>query len=113
MAISISQSAAKEIARIKSSYQQPDSPVRLEVKTGGCFGLMYNLRLESQINSGDRLYEVGEICLIVDPQSNCYLEDLKLDYSEDLMGGGFRFQNSRTSETCSCGLSFVVKQSSC
>lgn len=110
MAISIGQNAAKEIARIKLSCQQPNSLVRLKIKTGGCSGLFYVLELESQKSPGDRQYEIGEICLVVDPQSDCYLQDLKIDYSEDLMGGGFRFQNSQARETCSCGLSFAVEQ---
>ncbi|MGV2829013.1 HesB/IscA family protein [Myxosarcina sp. GI1(2024)] len=112
----ISQSAAREINRIRLSHQQPDSLVRLQVKTGGCSGLFYVLKLENPemvriseaTSRGDRLYEEWGICVIVDRQSDSYLKNLKLDYSEDLMGGGFRFQNPNASETCGCGLSFAV-----
>ncbi len=116
MAIYISQSAAKEIERIRSSRQQPDSLVRVRVKTGGCSGLFYVLKLESPQSkslsapaSEERIYEVGEISFIVDVRSDGYLQDLRLDYSEDLMGGGFRFQNSLAIETCDCGLSFTIE----
>jgi Fe-S cluster assembly iron-binding protein IscA len=32
-----------------------------------------------------------------------------LDYSEDLMGGGFRFHNPNAIETCGCGNSFRLE----
>lgn len=112
----ISQSAAREIERIRSSRQKPDSLVRLRVKTGGCSGLFYDLNLESPqtaeiatLDSSDLLYEDWGIRLVVDRQSDSYLKNLKLDYSEDLMGGGFRFQNPDATETCGCGLSFAVE----
>ncbi|WP_143438253.1 iron-sulfur cluster assembly accessory protein, partial [Hydrocoleum sp. CS-953] len=37
-----------------------------------------------------------------------YLNGLTLDYSEDLMGGGFRFNNPNAKVVCGCGNSFSV-----
>ena len=37
-----------------------------------------------------------------------YLNGLILDYSEDLMGGGFRFNNPNAKVACGCGNSFSV-----
>lgn len=112
----ISQSAARELERIKLSRQKPESLVRLQVKTGGCSGLFYVLNLEdpqslpiTDAELGDRLYEDWGVRLVVDRQSDSYLKNLKLDYSEDLMGGGFRFQNPDATQTCGCGLSFAVE----
>jgi iron-sulfur cluster assembly accessory protein len=92
--------------------------VRLQVKKGGCSGLFYVLKLEnsetvkiSEVSSeSDRFYEEYGICVVVDRQSDSYFKNLKLDYSEDLMGGGFRFQNPNAIETCGCGLSFAIEQ---
>lgn len=107
----ISQAAAQEIERLKSSRQKPNSRLRLQIKSGGCSGLFYSLDLESASSKteqeGDRLYESHGIQIVVDAQSVPYVIDLKLDYSEDLMGGGFRFQNPATVATCGCGLSFA------
>lgn len=108
--ICISQAAAQEIERLKLSRQKPDSRLRLRVKSGGCSGLFYNLDLESASETeqeGDRLYESHGVQIAVDAQSVPYVVDLKLDYSEDLMGGGFRFQNPAAVATCGCGLSFA------
>ena len=107
--VDISQAAAKEIKRIKLSRQKPDSRLRLQIKSGGCSGLFYSLELEATAAEakGDRYYESNGIQIVVDAQSVPYIADLKLDYSEDLMGGGFRFQNPHVSATCGCGLSFA------
>jgi len=40
-----------------------------------------------------------------------YLEGTKLDYSEDLMGGGFRFENPNVASSCGCGISFSPRTS--
>lgn len=113
--IYISQAAIREIERIKLSRQQPESRLRLQVKTGGCSGLFYDLQLESTtVNSNftshtdDLCYENNGLTVVIDPKSYSYIKNLKLDYSEDLMGGGFRFQNPQANVTCGCGLSFSV-----
>ncbi len=114
--IYLSKSAAAEITRIKLSRQKPDSFLRLQVKQGGCSGLFYVLELESVVkeesnNQQTNLYfEVEGISVVVDSESYSYLEETKLDYSEDLMGGGFRFQNPHAVKTCRCGLSFAIEQ---
>jgi iron-sulfur cluster assembly protein len=109
--IHLSQSAAKEIKRIQNSRQQPDSLFRIEVKRGGCCGLFYSFELQDPLketNKDDRLYESKGINIISDEQSSSHLQGLRLDYSEDLMGGGFRFHNPNASTTCSCSQSFHV-----
>jgi iron-sulfur cluster assembly accessory protein len=115
--IYISQAAAREIKRVQLSRQQPDSLFRLTVKNGGCSGLLYSLELETQSLvsnftqkdiSKDIVHESNGIKVIIDVKTASYLNNLQLDYSEDLMGGGFRFQNSNATNCCSCGLSFSV-----
>jgi iron-sulfur cluster assembly accessory protein len=112
--ISISQAAAKEVKRIQLSRQQPDSQLRLTVKKGCCSGLFYILTLESnqdrnseQQAQEDYFDEINGIDVLIDRQTYSYVKGLQLDYSEDLMGGGFRFQNPNAIDTCGCGLSFV------
>jgi iron-sulfur cluster assembly protein len=121
--IEISQTAAKEITRIQLTRQKPNSKLRLKVEQGGCFGLFYCLDLESSSadetvetvfnQQQDHYYhESNGIFIVVDAQSYLLLKGMKLDYTEDLMGGGFRFQNPNASGTCSCGISFAKKNTS-
>lgn len=111
--IHISRNAAQEIKRIQHSRLQPDSFFRLTVTRGGCSGLFYSFQLEAfspEINSPTQetelQFESNGISIIVDQNSYVYLEGTKLDYSEDLMGGGFRFENPNASSSCDCGISF-------
>lgn len=115
--VQISPNAAKEIKRIKLNRQKPDSFLRIAVKSGGCSGLLYNLELaeitttqesdDGTTSTGDRLLKLNDISVVVDPISFKYIENLQLDYSEDLMGGGFRFHNPKAKNVCGCGMSFA------
>jgi iron-sulfur cluster assembly protein len=45
---------------------------------------------------------------VVDAKSMLYLYGLELDYSTELIGGGFKFFNPNAEESCGCGSSFGV-----
>ena len=45
---------------------------------------------------------------VIDPKSLMFLFGLRLDYSDELIGGGFQFSNPNAEETCGCGKSFGV-----
>ncbi len=105
--IHLTQAAANEINRLKHSRQKDDGYFRLGVQAGGCCGWYYTLDLNENLQKGDRHYESEGISILVDEQSFPHLQELQLDYAEDLMGGGFRFHNPNASATCSCGLSFT------
>jgi iron-sulfur cluster assembly protein len=105
--INLTPAAVQEIKRIQKSRSQPHSYFRLGVKPGGCSGFYYTLDLAETPQTSDRVFECQSISIVVDAESEPYLEELKLDYAEDLMGGGFRFYNPNASNSCGCGLSFT------
>lgn len=45
---------------------------------------------------------------VVDPKSLLFLFGLQLDYSDELIGGGFKFVNPNAETSCGCGKSFGV-----
>ena len=110
--IELTPAAIKEIKRMQNSRQQPDSYFRLAVNPGGCDGLYYTFDLCYTKENSDRLHTIEDISLLIDEQSLNYLSDLRLDYAEDLMGGGFRFHNSLITTSCRCGLSFTINKTS-
>lgn len=110
--IELSPSAAQEIKRIKQSRQQSDFSIQVEVKRGGCLGLIYQLTLKDSslfTNSHRESCYSHDLEILIDSSDKEILSGLKIDFSEDLMGGGFRFYNPHASATCSCGLSFSPK----
>jgi iron-sulfur cluster assembly accessory protein len=111
--ITVSETAAQEVKRLQLSRQKPNSSLRIRIDHGGCSGLFYQLELnenspENQI-SRDRQYQSNGVTILIDEESSIYIEDLQIDYSEDLMGGGFRFDNAKAIRNCNCGQSFSVK----
>ena len=110
--LEISSSALKEIKRIQCNQAQPDIPLKLTINSGGCSGLFYELKLDEadSPHEGDRLIEIETIKLTIDVNSWEYVAELRIDYSEDLMGGGFRFHNPKAKNVCGCGISFAIAQ---
>lgn len=87
-----------------------DNVIRIEVVSGGCSGLTYQLDVEArdQTKPGDQEGEINGIPVRVDMRSYLYLAGTMLDFSEGLEGKGFHFVNPNASRTCSCGESFSV-----
>lgn len=106
--IQLSKAAVHEVLRLQRKFSQPNPLFRLGVQSSGCSGMSYTMSFDTTVQPGDQLYTCDSVQIVVDQQSLAYLEGLRLDYSEDLMGGGFRFHNPNATETCGCGNSFAV-----
>ena len=87
-----------------------DKVIRIEVVSGGCSGLTYQLDVEARelAKQGDQEGVINGIPVRVDMRSYLYLAGTMLDFSEGLEGKGFHFVNPNASRTCSCGESFSV-----
>ncbi|NJK40651.1 MAG: iron-sulfur cluster assembly accessory protein [Acaryochloridaceae cyanobacterium SU_2_1] len=109
--IQLSPTAIGEVKRLQKKQPQGVArlPLRIAVIKRGCKGLSYQLEFAERLQAEDLLFDCAEnIQVVVAPESLVYLQDLTLDYTEDLMGGGFRFHNPRVTVTCSCGNSFAM-----
>ena len=106
--INLSKAAVGEIKRLQLRRQKPEARIRLGVQPGGCADFYYTIDFGEAPKTSDLVYECGSISVVVDEQSLNYISELTLDYSEDLMGGGFRFHNPNAVESCGCGNSFRV-----
>jgi len=104
--IHLTPAAATELKRLQSRHPQSTAWVRFEVQTGGCADLSYEIRFDSEKQETDQEYGYEAIAIIVDSAQLTYLDNLRVDYSDDLMGGGFRFHNPNATQTCGCGSSF-------
>jgi iron-sulfur cluster assembly protein len=101
----------KAIARIRSAMAKENvSPeqggLRVGVQGGGCSGLSYNIRFDSQPRERDRIFQFEDVRVFVDPKSFIYLHGMTLDYQETLMQQGFVFVNPNAQKACGCGTSF-------
>lgn len=103
---------APAIARVKYLIEQEKtgSPaLRIGVKGGGCSGFEYLLKLDHEPpKEGDKVFEHDGVKVIVDEKSHVLLTGLRIDYKENIMTGGFEFQNPNATKSCGCGTSFSV-----
>jgi iron-sulfur cluster assembly protein len=93
-------------AMAKEGVSPEQGGLRLGVQGGGCSGLTYNIRFDSQPRERDRVYEFAGVRVFVDPKSFLYLSGMVLDYEQTLMKQGFHFINPNSSKSCGCGSSF-------
>jgi iron-sulfur cluster assembly protein len=94
------------IALAKEGISPTEGGLRLGVQGGGCSGLSYNIRFDSQPRERDRIFNFDDVRVFVDPKSFIYLHGMILDYEETLMRQGFNFVNPNSTKSCGCGSSF-------
>ena len=83
--------------------------VEFSTEGGGCSGMNYILRpIEREINERDKVIKSGDLNLIVPFSSFVYLIGTEIDFSSDLLNGGFKFTNPQAERSCGCGTSFSV-----
>jgi iron-sulfur cluster assembly accessory protein len=114
--IKIKPKAMSRLVELKRKRDVPEnSPLvlRMGVRNGGCSGLSYVMDFSTEDDINDEEDEIDEydtmgIRCVVDAKSVLYLYGLELDYSDELIGGGFKFFNPNAEESCGCGSSFGV-----
>lgn len=105
--IKLSEEAAKEIKRLRQQEGIGEEfALRCGCVGGGCSGLSYTLGFDKEIMDTDISEEQHGITVICDNKSNIYLSEATLEFSKELINGGFRFINPLAKSTCGCGKSF-------
>ncbi len=104
----VTERAVKKIrmAMAKEGVSPEQGGLRLGVMGGGCSGLSYSIKFDSQPRERDRIFEFDGVRVFVDPKSFLYLHGMTLDYEETLMRQGFNFINPNSTRSCGCGSSF-------
>jgi iron-sulfur cluster assembly protein len=82
--------------------------LRIAITGGGCNGLSYKLGFAPQPRRGDILVRTAGVPVLVDARTALYLKGTQVDYSSQLIAGGFKFTNPNAKASCSCGESFSV-----
>lgn len=108
--VHLSEHAAKKILALlaKEGVSPETGGLRVGVQGGGCSGLSYAMRLDSQARARDKVFEAHGARIFVDPKSLLYLNGTTLEYEETLMRQGFVFQNPNAARSCGCGSSFTA-----
>lgn len=108
--IHLTEKAAEKIRELLAKDGVPEGTggLRVGVQGGGCSGLSYAMRLDTQARDRDKVFEENGARIFVDPKSFLYLTGTTLDYVEELIRQGFVFHNPQVSRSCGCGSSFTA-----
>ncbi len=105
--ITLTESAVRHVKILLSRKGTPEHYLRVSVAGGGCSGMSYKLDTTEAPSPTDRVLEFGSgLKGVVDLKSSLYLAGMVLDYSDDLMNAGFKFNNPNAKTSCGCGESF-------
>jgi iron-sulfur cluster assembly protein len=105
--IQLTERAVEQVRALLAREHVPETGgLRLAVQGGGCSGLSYAIRLDTQARPNDKVFTFGDVKVFVDPKSFIYLAGTVLDYKVDMMHQGFEFKNPNAGKSCGCGESF-------
>ena len=96
------------IAKVKSilADQNEQSGLRIAVVGGGCSGFQYQMTLDKEPNSDDKIMDMDGLKVFVDTRSLVYLNGTQVDYVDTPDGSGFKFDNPNAKASCACGETF-------
>ena len=93
MAVSLSESAAKEVKKIIADQNLPeDTVLRVGVQGGGCSGFAYSLNFDTAISERDRIADFFGVKLAVDKKFDPYLDGTVVDFYDGLEKARVRVQ---------------------
>ncbi|KAM4723297.1 iron-sulfur cluster assembly 2 homolog, mitochondrial [Anableps anableps] len=93
-----------------SEIMEKGEYLRIQVEGGGCSGFQYKFSVDRNKNEEDRVFEQGEVGIIVDQESLEYVKGSTVDFSQELIRSTFQvLKNPQADHGCSCGSSFSVK----
>ena len=104
--ITATESAVERLTAVMAADGKEGHYLRMSVEGGGCSGMTYKMDFESEKSEFDKEFQSNGLIIICDIKSWLYLKDIEIDYSDDLLNGGFQIKNPNAERTCGCGTSF-------
>lgn len=95
--------ATDELKKAADTRREAEGPDTIRVMVAsqcGCGAAHFQMGFDEPQND-DSTFDLGGVTLLIDPDSAPFLEGAEMDYSDDLMGQGFKI-NSPTGG-CGCG----------
>ena len=106
--IILTESAASHISEmLVDDTTNTGKSLRVYVEGGGCSGLQYGMIFD-ETRDDDVVSEYFGVKVLTDKFSANYLSGCVIDYSDELIGGGFKIKNPNAESSCGCGKSFAT-----
>lgn len=104
--IYITEKAANQVKVFSEEQEIGHTTIRVKCLGGGCAGFSYDLSFDDSIGELDEVFELDGVKVVCDSMSLQYIEGTVIDWTDTLMGAGFKFNNPKAKGTCGCGSSF-------
>ncbi|WP_156647138.1 HesB/IscA family protein [Lentibacillus sp. JNUCC-1] len=102
--------SARDQVREMMKEEENDVRLRFGIQGGGCSGLSYSLGFDDEINEDlDLTEDINGIPVVIFKQDIPIIEGTKIDFKQNMMGGGFAIDNPNAIVNCGCGSSFRAK----
>ncbi len=119
--IHVTDAASRELRRLERQQGLQHSTLIVDVCSEGCLDLSYQLSFQEVVpddyvvlspsGTTSAAHSSTDIIIAIASAAQPYVSGLKIDYSEDLLGGGFRFHNPNAASACGCSHSFAIAES--
>jgi iron-sulfur cluster assembly accessory protein len=106
--IEVTEGAARKAVQLATREGRSEACLRVRVLAGGCSGFSYKLSFEDAASQGDHVIEAFGLRVLVDPKSAPIVRGSTLEFSDALLGGGFKMNNPQAVHECACGESFSI-----
>jgi len=107
--ITVSEKALAQVRKLLTKDGRAEAFLRVGVKGGGCSGLEYVMKLDTSRKAIDLEFDFDGVKVVCDAKSAVYLRGSVLEYTGNLIGGGFKFDNPNAGRSCGCGTSFTPR----
>ena len=104
--ITVTEGAVARLKSVMKADGKENYILRMSVEGGGCSGMTYKMDFEDKKLEFDKTFKSNGLTIVCDLKSWLYLQNVEIDYSEDLLNGGFKIKNPNAERTCGCGTSF-------
>lgn len=106
--VEVTPEAAEEALALmeREEMDTDEGGLRLFVQQGGCAGLSYGMRFDTEPEEDDSIIEIHGLRVFIDPASQSYVDGSTLNYESGLQAAGFHVDNPNVVSECGCGESF-------
>lgn len=107
-AITLTERAAERVKAIMANSETPKIGIRLGVKNGGCAGMEYTMDYADEKQPLDEVVEDKGVTILIEAKAVLFLLGTEMDWEEDKLSAGFRFNNPNQTDACGCGESVTI-----
>lgn len=107
-AITLTDRAAERVKSIIAKSDTPKIGIRLGVKNGGCAGMEYTMDYAEEKLPLDETVEDKGVTILIEAKAVLFLLGTQMDWEEDKLSAGFRFNNPNQTDACGCGESVTI-----